>query len=315
MSRMNSKLAVIGAGSVGTSLAYAALIRGSADVVALYDIDRPKVEAEVADLAHGTQFTSSIVMGGADISAVKDANVVVITAGAKQHPGQSRLELAETNARILSRLLPELVQQAPDALYVLVTNPCDVLTVVAQQLSGLPAGRVFSTGTMLDTSRLRWMIGRELNISQRNVHVTIAGEHGDTEFPLWSTATIGEIPLREWAIDGRRPFTDEHLSELAHEAAHAAYRIIEGKGSTNHAIGVAGARLVEALLAPERSILPLSTVLQGQYGIHDIALSLPCVVSAAGVEQVLTPAMDPYETTRLHASANTLRQSLAAISQ
>lgn len=314
MSRMNSKLAVIGAGAVGTSLAYAALIRGSADVIALFDIDKAKVEAEVADLAHGTQFTSSIVMGGADISAVKDSNVVVITAGAKQHPGQSRLDLAETNSRILADLLPRLIEQAPDALYVLVTNPCDVLTVVAQRLSGLPRSRVFSTGTMLDTSRLRWMVGRELNLSQRNVHVTIAGEHGDTEFPLWSSATIGEIPLRQWSVNGRKIFTDERLQHLAHEAAHAAYRIIEGKGSTNYAIGVAGARLVEALLAPARSILPLSTVLDGQYGIHDVALSLPCVISAAGVEQVLTPAMDPYETTKLHASADTLRRSVAAIS-
>ncbi|WP_284550744.1 L-lactate dehydrogenase [Aestuariimicrobium sp. T2.26MG-19.2B] len=315
MSRMNSKLAVVGAGAVGTSLAYAALIRGSADVIALYDIDRAKVEAEVADLAHGTQFTSSIVMGGADISAVKDSNVVVVTAGAKQHPGQSRLDLAETNARILADLLPKLIQQAPEALFVLVTNPCDVLTVVAQRLSGLPRGRVFSTGTMLDTSRLRWMVGRRLNISQRNVHVTIAGEHGDTEFPLWSSATIGEVPLRQWSVDGQKIFTDSYLTELAHEAATAAYRIIEGKGSTNYAIGIAGARLVEALLAPARSILPLSTVLDGQYGIHDVALSLPCVVSAAGVEQVLTPAMDPYETTKLHASADTLRRSLQTIAR
>lgn len=313
VARQNSKLTVVGAGSVGTSLAYAALIRGSADVISLYDIQSAKVKAEVRDLAHGTQFTNSIIMGGDDIGVVADSSVVVITAGAKQRPGQSRLELAETNARILTSLMPHLLEQAPDALFVLVTNPCDVLTVVAQRVTGLPRRRVFSTGTMLDTSRLRWLVGKRANVNQNNVHVTMAGEHGDSEFPIWSSADISGVPLREWDEHDTRVFTDAALEEMAHQARHAAYEIIEGKGATNYAIGLAGARLVEALHAPSRSVLPLSTVLDGEYGIHDVALSLPCVVSSAGVERVVPIAMDDDELRRLHASADTLRQSIDSL--
>ena len=156
--RRASKISVVGAGSVGSSLAYACLIRGSAGLVSLYDIAKDKVEAEVADLAHGTQFTPASVMGGADVHDTADSDVVFITAGARQKPGQTRLDLAGVNANILRSLMPQLVEQSPNALFVLVTNPCDVLTVVAQEATGLPANRVFSTGTMLDTSRLRWLI-------------------------------------------------------------------------------------------------------------------------------------------------------------
>lgn len=311
--RHPSKLSIVGAGAVGTSLAYAALIRGSASVVSLYDIATKKVEAEVKDLAHGTQFTQSTVMGGDDISVVKDSSVVVITAGAKQKPGQTRLDLAATNAKILESMMPQLLEQAPEALYVLVTNPCDVLTVVAQKISGLPTAQVFSTGTMLDTSRLRYLIAQKTKVAQRNVHATIVGEHGDSEFPVWSSANISSVPIREWSFAGKKVFTDAVLDDLAHEAAFAAYEVIEGKGATNYAIGLAGARLVEALLSPTRTALPLSSVLQGYYGIHGVALSLPTLVSAAGIERVLEIPMDPTEVSALHRSAEQLRASLATL--
>lgn len=311
--RHPSKLSIVGAGAVGTSLAYAALIRGSASVVSLYDIATKKVEAEVKDLAHGTQFTNSTVMGGDDISVVKDSSVVVITAGAKQKPGQTRLDLAATNAKILEQMMPDLVKQAPEAMFVLVTNPCDVLTVVAQKVSGLPTAQVFSTGTLLDTSRLRYLIAQRTKVAQNNVHATIVGEHGDSEFPVWSSANISSVPIREWSHAGKKVFTDEVLADLAHAAAHAAYDVIEGKGATNYAIGLAGARLVEALLSPTRTALPLSSVLQGYYGIHDVALSLPTLVSSAGIERVLEIPMDAHEVSSLHASADALRQSLATL--
>ena len=309
-SRHPSKLSIVGAGAVGTSLAYAALIRGSASIVSLYDIATKKVDAEVKDLAHGTQFTNSIVMGGDDISVVKDSSVVIITAGAKQKPGQTRLDLAATNAKILEQMMPQLVEQAPNALFVLVTNPCDVLTVVAQKVSGLPSAQVFSTGTMLDTSRLRYLVAQKGNVAQRNVHAMIVGEHGDSEFPVWSSANISSVPIMEWTNAGRKVFSQHVLDDLAHEAAFAAYEVIEGKGATNYAIGLAGARLVEALLSPTRTVLPLSTVLDGQYGIHDVALSLPTLVSNRGVYRVLDVPMDPTEVTRLHESAEQLRASL-----
>lgn len=307
------KISVIGAGSVGSSLAYACLIRGSADIVCLYDINKDKVEAEVADLAHGTQFTPASVMGGADIKDTVNSDIVFITAGAKQKPGQTRLDLAGVNAGILKSLMPQLLEQSPNALFVLVTNPCDVLTVVAQNISGLPSSRVFSTGTMLDTSRLRWLIRQWANVAQRHVHATIVGEHGDSEFPLWSIAQISGVPIHEWKVDGESVFTDEVLDDLAHEAAFAAYKIIEGKGATNYAIGLTGARLAEALLGANRSILPLSSVIDDVHGVKDVALSMPCVVSREGIEGVVPVPMSDGEITKLHASAERLKDSLSSL--
>lgn len=314
MVKHNGKLAIVGAGSVGTSLAYAALIRGSAPEVALYDLNAAKAEAEVLDLAHGTQFTaSSVITGGGDISAVAGAAVVVITAGAKQEPGQTRLDLAGTNVAILEQLMPRLLEQAPDAVYVLVTNPCDVLTVAAQKISGLPAGRVFSSGTVLDTSRLRWLLARRAGVAMASVHASMVGEHGDTEFPVWSSATIGPVPIREWTVGGKCVFDDAHLAEVAHEVTNAAYAVIAGKGATNYAIGLSGARIVEALLRAENAVLPVSTVLDGPYGISGVALSLPSIVGTGGVSAVLEAPLDEREHAALRHSAETLRSTLATL--
>lgn len=307
-----SKLAIVGAGSVGTSLAYAALIRGSASNIALYDVNAAKAEAEVLDLAHGTQFAAAAasITGGDDIAATEGADVVVITAGAKQAPGQTRLDLAGTNVRILEDLMPRLLKRSPNAIYVLVTNPCDVLTVAAQKISGLPAGRVFSSGTVLDTSRLRWLLARRARVAVASVHASIVGEHGDTEFPAWSTATIGPIPVRNWKVDGERVFTPEYLAETAREVTQAAYKVIAGKGATNYAIGLSGARIVEALLRDENAVLPVSTVLAGQHGISGVALSLPSIVGRGGVHTVLEMPMDDGEVVALQHSADTLRNTL-----
>lgn len=311
----NSKLTVVGAGSVGTSIAYAALIRGSARQIALYDIDVKKVEAEAHDLAHGTQFTpTSMVTGGADIAVAKDSSVIIITAGARQKPGQTRLELAGVNAAIMSDLVPKLLEQAPNAVLVLVTNPCDVLTVVAQKVSGLPVGRVISTGTLLDTSRLRWAIAQRAGVSLSNVHAAMIGEHGDSEFPIWSSASIAQIPIRDWRdTDGAKIFTEEALAGIAHDTVQAAYSIIEGKGATNYAIGLAGARLVEAILGDQHKIWPLSSVLTGYRGISEVALSVPSLVGPTGIERVFEFPMDAHEITMLNASAAAIRTTLRAI--
>ncbi|MET4592087.1 L-lactate dehydrogenase [Arthrobacter sp. 754] len=303
-----SKLAIVGAGSVGTSLAYAALIRGSASHVALFDVNALKAEAEVLDLAHGTQFAAAAatVTGGGDIAVTEGADVVVITAGAKQAPGQTRLDLAGTNVRILEQLMPQLLEHAPDAVYVLVTNPCDVLTVAAQKISGLPAEHVFSSGTVLDTSRLRWLLARRAGVSVASVHASMVGEHGDTEFPVWSGATIGPVPIRDWEENGERIFTQDYLAETAREVTQAAYKVIAGKGATNYAIGLSGARIVEALLRDENAVLPVSTVLDGPYGITGVALSLPSIVGRGGVRRVLHTPMDDAELAALQHSADTL---------
>lgn len=307
-----SKLAIVGAGSVGTSLAYAALIRGSAGNVALFDVNAAKAEAEVLDLAHGTQFAAAAasVTGGGDIAVTEGADVVVITAGAKQAPRQTRLDLAGTNVRILEDLMAPLLERSPDAVFVLVTNPCDVLTVAAQKISGLPAGRILSSGTVLDTSRLRWLLARRAGVAVASVHASIIGEHGDTEFPAWSTATIGPIPVRDWKVDGERVFTPDYLAETAREVTQAAYKVIAGKGATNYAIGLSGARIVEAVLRDEKAVLPVSTVLAGQHGISGVALSLPSIVGRGGVHTVLEMPMDDGEVVALQHSADTLRNAL-----
>jgi L-lactate dehydrogenase len=311
----NSKLTVVGAGSVGTSIAYAALIRGSARQIALYDIDAKKVEAEAHDLAHGTQFTpTSMVTGGADIEVVKDSSVIIITAGARQRPGQTRLELAGVNAGIMTDLIPKLLEHAPNAVLILVTNPCDVLTVVAHKVSGLPVGRVLSTGTLLDTSRLRWAISQRAGVSLSNVHAAMLGEHGDSEFPIWSSASIAQIPIRDWTdTDGTRIFSEEALASIAHDTVHAAYAIIDGKGATNYAIGLAGARLVEAILGDQHKIWPLSSVLTDYRGVSDVALSVPSLVGPAGIERVFEFPMDAHEMSMLNRSAQAIRTTLKAI--
>ncbi len=309
-----SKLAIIGAGAVGTSLAYASMIRESAREIALYDIRADKVEAEVLDLAHGSQFTGvSRIHGSDDLDVVTGANVVVVTAGAKQHPGQSRLDLATDNVAILRDLMPRLLDRAPDAVYVLVSNPCDVLAVVARQISGLPASRVFASGTVLDSSRLRWRLSERLGVSTSSVHAMIVGEHGDSEFVLWSQARIGPVPILEWATGNGHPLDMSELARIAEDVKTAAYRVIAGKGATNFAIGLSGARIVEAILRDEGRILPVSSVLDDYRGISRVALSVPSVIDATGVARVIDVPYSAQEMGLLEASAATLRSSLATL--
>ena len=300
----NSKLTVVGAGSVGTSIAYASLIRGAARRIALYDIAAEKVEAEVLDLAHGTQFVGDTdLSGGSDLSVAEGSQVVVITAGAKQRPGQSRLDLAATNARIISDLMPKLVQAAPDAIFVIVTNPCDVLTVIAQEVSGLPLERVFASGTMLDTSRLRWALGQRVGVSTSSVHASIVGEHGDSEFPLWSSATIGNVPLLDWRDPERPALTRDELDQIAFNVRNAAYRVIKGKGATNYAVGLSTTRVVEAIVGDQRAVLPVSCVLDDFRGVSGVALSVPSIVDASGGAPTKQTRFEEEEWASFEASA------------
>ncbi len=310
----NSKVTIIGAGAVGTSMAYAALIRESAREVALYDIQTEKVDAEVLDLAHGTQFTgSSRISGGSSLDVIEGSNVVVITAGAKQHPGQTRLDLVGTNVAILRQLLPRLVERAPEAVFVIVSNPCDVLAVVAQRVSGLPASRVFSSGTVLDSSRLRWLIAERAGVSTSSVHAMIVGEHGDSEFPLWSQARIGPVPILDWQPVDSQPFSATELGQIADDVKNAAYRVIAGKGATNYAIGLSGARIIEAVLRDEGAILPVSSVLQDYRGVSGLALSVPSVVDASGVSRTIDLPFSIHEEELFARSAHALRETLSAL--
>ena len=302
------KVAIVGAGSVGATLAYACLIKGAGKIIALYDINADKTRAEALDLNHGLQFVPMATMTGSDdIEVCRDADVVVITAGAKQKPGQSRLDLAETNIHMCRKLIPALLDVAPDAVFLLVTNPVDVLTYAALKFSGLPASRVFGSGTVLDSSRLRLLIAQRCGVAVQSVHAYIAGEHGDSEIPLWSSATIGAVPLLRWQVEGRPPLDGAAREAIFTGVVHAAEEIIRGKGATNYAVGLAGARIVEAVVHDEKLVMPVSSMLDNYAGISDVCLSMPSVVDRSGVQTVLPVPLSDAETEGLRRSADTVR--------
>jgi L-lactate dehydrogenase len=300
-----TKVAVVGAGSVGATCAYACLIRGIGRTIALYDINGDKTRAEVLDLNHGLQFVpQATVVGSDDIEVCRGADLVVITAGAKQKPGQTRLELAVALSRAI---VPRLLEVAPEAILLLVTNPVDVITYAALKISGLPPQRVFGSGTVLDSSRLRLLVADHCGVAVQNVHAYIAGEHGDSEIPLWSSASIGSVPLLAWEVPGRPPLDAAARGEIHRRVIGAAGEIIRGKGATNYAVGLATARIVEAVLYDQRQVLPVSSLLDGQAGIHDVCLSLPSVVDRLGVELVLPSPLSEEETEGLRHSADTVK--------
>ncbi|GAB3157676.1 L-lactate dehydrogenase [Myceligenerans halotolerans] len=304
-----TKLAVVGAGAVGTTLAYAALARGTARTVALMDVNRAKVDAEVLDLQHGQMFVPQAEIVGSDDVAVCEGADVVVTAGAKQKHGQTRLDLAESTVSLTRQIVPALVDVAPDAIFVMVTNPVDVVTYAAQKVSGLPRERVFGSGTVLDTSRLREAIARQSGVAVGNVHAYIAGEHGDSEIALWSSASIAGVPLLEWSGLAGRPALDEELrSRIAADVVQSAYRIIEGKGATNYAIGLAGTRIIEAVLKDEHRVLPVSSYLDDYYGISDVCLSVPSLVDRRGATETIEVPLSDGELRDLRASAERVRE-------
>ena len=308
ISLRRSKVAIVGAGSVGATLAYASLIRGVAHDIVLYDMNAEKVEAEVLDLRHGLLFVPAAdVDGSDDVQICAGADVIAITAGAKQRPGQTRLELASTNVEICRALIPNLLEVAPDAVIVMVTNPVDVLTLAALKFSGLPKNRVLGSGTVLDSARLRDLIARYLGVASQSVHAWIAGEHGDSEFPLWSSATVGSVPVQDFTMpDGARLdlATEERI---ATEVVTAAERIIRGKGATNYAVGLAATRVIEAILRDENGVLPVSSLIDGRYGLSDVCLSLPSLVNKSGVAAMLDVPMSDRELELLKKSAQEVR--------
>ena len=312
--RRTTKLAVVGAGSVGSTMAYAALMRGAARSVALYDIDAAKVEAEALDIGHGIQFMPvADIVGSDDIAVCAGADVVMVTAGAKQRPGQSRLDLAEATIGLVRTIMPRLVEVAPDAVYVMVTNPVDIVTYAALRVSGLPSNQVFGSGTVLDSSRLRYLLAQHTGVAPQNIHAYIAGEHGDSEFPLWSSATIGSVPLTQWpglpGPDGPvGRLEEDDRRRIAEEVMTSAYRVIAGKGATNYAVALAGSRIIEAVLGDERRVLPVSSLLTDHYGISDVCLSVPSVVGRDGVSARLEVAMSADELTALERSAAALQE-------
>ena len=307
MSAERFTVAVVGAGAVGATMAYAMLVRGSARRVVLHDINADKVRAEVLDLAHGAMFVPEAQVDGSDdVEVCRGADVVVVAAGAKLKPGQTRMVLAVTTVDLRSKILPAVQKVAPDAIYVMVTNPVDVVTYASLKITDLPPHRIFGSGTVLDSSRLRWLVSEACDVAVANVHAYMAGEHGDTEVPLWSSAAIGGVPLLEWEKQTGR-LGAVRREAIADRVVNAAYEVISGKGATNYAVGLAGARIVESIRRDERRVLPISTLLQDWHGITDVCMSVPTLVGAGGAGQRLLVPVDDEELARLRASAEAIR--------
>ena len=304
-----TKLAVIGAGAVGSTLAFAAAQRGIAREIVLEDIAKERVEAEVLDMQHGSSFYPTVSIDGSDDPEIcRDADMVVITAGPRQKPGQSRLELVGATVNILKAIMPNLVKVAPNAIYMLITNPVDIATHVAQKLTGLPENQIFGSGTNLDSARLRFLIAQQTGVNVKNVHAYIAGEHGDSEVPLWESATI----MCDWTpLPGHDPLDADKREEIHQEVKNAAYKIINGKGATNYAIGMSGVDIIEAVLHDTNRILPVSSMLKDFHGISDICMSVPTLLNRQGVNNTINTPVSDKELAALKRSAETLKETAA----
>jgi L-lactate dehydrogenase len=308
------KLAIVGAGEVGATAGYACLLRGVAQKLVICDINKEKAEAHALDLTHSVQFAGMAdVRGTDDLAECAGARVVVLAAGAKQKRGQTRLDLAADNVAMCRKVIPEVMAAAPGALLLMVTNPVDVVTRAALDVSGLDPSRVLGTGTVLDTSRFRALLAQRCRVAVQNVHAYIVGEHGDSEVALWSSATIAGLRVDEWGPElGGVPDADERR-RLLEDVRRAAYRIVAGKGATNHAIGLVTARVVEAIDRDERRVLPVSSYLANYQGITDVCMSVPCVVDHTGVTERLAVPLDAPEHEGLAASADVIRQTCATV--
>ncbi|MCX5042871.1 L-lactate dehydrogenase [Aldersonia sp. NBC_00410] len=315
MAAAGSHVAVVGAGSVGTTIAYACMLRGAAARLSIYDIAAAKADAEVLDLRHGLEFVpSASVDGGGDIEVCRGADVIVVTAGAKQKPGQSRLDLAATNAAICRSMIPKLVEVAPEAVILLVTNPVDVLTSIAIEVAELPPGRVFGSGTVLDSSRLRVLLAHHCGVAVPNVHVHIVGEHGDSELALWSGATLGGIAVHDWMSSDGTTVSNALRDALVDDVRTSAQQIIAGKGATNWAVGLAATRIIEAVLHDQHRVLPVSAPMDGYAGITGpICLSMPRIVGRAGAGAPLPTYIDAGERAALVSSAKAVGGVLTSV--
>ncbi len=299
-------ISIIGTGWVGSSVAISTLHLGVARELLLYDVRAGLAEGEAMDLAHGASFYPAASVRSASIDELRSASVVVIAAGKGGTPDQSRLDLLGDNVAIIAELAQLFRGYA--GIVVMVTNPVDVLTYLFQKASGLPAERVIGTGTMLDTARLRQMLGRELDVDARSIHAQVVGEHGDSEVVLWSSATVGGAALKRWS-----GWSSEREARIAQEVRRAAQEVIQRKGATNHAIGLVTANLLRCLLKDERRVLTISRVQSGTLGLDNVALSLPAIVGLDGAVEVLEPEMDEAERAALSHSAGVLHSVIDAV--
>ncbi|MBN2371978.1 MAG: L-lactate dehydrogenase [Vicinamibacteria bacterium] len=310
------KVVIVGAGAVGSTFAYALAQSGQADEIVLLDVNPELAKGQVLDLGHGLPFFPSVDIRAGDKRDFREASIVVITAGAGQRPGESRLDLLQRNAAIVGAVVDDVVAQESMGVVLVVSNPVDILTHVAQRRSGWPRGRVIGSGTVLDSARLRYMLSRHCGIDARNVHAYVIGEHGDSELVPWSLAHIGGVVIDEYCptCGVCADWAAEH-SALEQTVRDSAYHIINYKGATWFAIGLALVKIVEAILRNQRSVLTVSSRLEGEYGLHDVCLSVPSIVSGRGVERIIETPLRPKEAERLRHSAEVLRASIEGLAR
>lgn len=306
--KKTSKVSIIGAGFVGSATTLSVVLSGLVSHVVLVDVNKEKATGEVLDIAHGAAFIKTLNIISGDYKDTKDSDIVIITAGANQKPGETRLDLVNKNVEIFKTIIPQVTRYSPNAVLVIASNPVDILSWVAYKLSGFPSHKVIGTGTVLDTSRLRYYLAEEFDLDARNIHAYIIGEHGDSEFPLWSSAHIGPLSFDEFCLrEGRNPDT---LKENIHKKVkNAAYEIISRKGYTNYAIGMSIRRIIEAILRDENCILTISTYNQ----LEDVYYSVPNIVGVNGQQMKMCPEFNEDEKEKLENTKNILKDVIKTI--
>ena len=313
---MARKITIIGAGSVGATIAYALSFEDLASEIVLIDINKEKVEGEVMDINQGTSFRSPITFTAGDYSDAAGSNIVIITSGVARKPGQSRIELTQTNVEILKSITPNIVKYCPDALYILVSNPVDIMTYVFTKISGLPENQIIGSGTMLDTARLRCGIAEHFNVAQKNVHAYVFGEHGDTSFVPWSKTCISAVPIAEYADTMKKSGVDMEPideEEMITYVRKSGGKIIANKGATFYAVATSVCKLCKILTSSTDSLSTVSTMMHGEYGIEDVCLSVLSLVGPNGCQGKVEVKLTDEEVELLHKSANTLKDVIAQI--
>ncbi len=308
MAEVNSrKAAIIGCGFVGSASAFALMESGLFSEMVLIDAAGEKAEGEALDISHGLPFAKPMQIYAGDYEDISDASIIVVTAGAGQKPGETRLDLVKKNVGIFKSIIPQIAAHNQDGILLVVANPVDILTYTAQRLSGFPENRVFGSGTVLDTARLKYLLGEHLAVDSRSVHAFIIGEHGDSEIAAWSSANVSGIPLNNFC-EMRGHFNhEEAMHEIAESVKNSAYEIIEKKGATYYGIAMSVKRICEAIVRDEKSILPVSSIQHDNHGISGVALSMPAIVGEQGVEGTVPIELSEEEEADLRKSAETLK--------
>ena len=308
------KVVIVGAGNVGSTFAYTIMRSGLAREIVLIDMDRERAEGEAMDLNHGLFFAPPVSIRAGDYDECAEAAVIVITAGARQQPGESRLDLVQRNVAICKSIMSEITSRTSEAIVIMVTNPVDALTYVAQEVSGWPHGRILGSGTVLDSARFRYLLSDHCKVDPRNVHAYVIGEHGDSEVPVWSMTHIAGVPMSQYCpLTCRHTCTDQDRAALFDEVRESAYHIIESKGATYYGVSMALDRITSAILRDENSVLTVSVRADGCYGLEGVCLSLPAIVNRNGVDRVIETELGANEQEALHRSAKVLGDVIAQI--